>query len=80
MGRPVAVLDFSPSKLRAARVQAGLSRDELEDLSCRSARTIALYEQGAQRPSTQAIKALSRALGIPYAGLLAVEEAAPDAE
>jgi transcriptional regulator with XRE-family HTH domain len=79
MGRPVAVLDFSGGKLRAARKRAGLSVDELSDLSCRSARTIGHYERGQQRPSTQAIKALSRALGLDYADLLSIEEVAPDA-
>jgi transcriptional regulator with XRE-family HTH domain len=76
---PVAVLEFSGAKLRAARDLAGLSIDELADLSCRGARTIDHYERGEQRPSTQAVRALSRALGLKYADLLSTEDVAPDA-
>jgi transcriptional regulator with XRE-family HTH domain len=78
MGRPVAVLDFSGAKLREYRKRAGLSVDELADLSCRSAQTLRHYENGNQRPSTQAVRALSRALHIRYVDLLSIEEASPD--
>ena len=80
MGRPVAVLDFSGAKLREARKRAGLSLAELADLACRGAHTIGSYENGNQRPSTQAIRALSRALGLKYADLPSCEDAPTDAE
>jgi transcriptional regulator with XRE-family HTH domain len=79
MGRPVAVLDFSGVLLREYRNKAGLSREALADLSCRSAHTLRAYECGNQRPSTQAIRALSRALGISYSQLLSCEDAPADA-
>jgi transcriptional regulator with XRE-family HTH domain len=79
MGRPCAVLDFSGAKLRAARKQAGLSYEDLADLSCRSWQSIQAYELGAQRPSTQAVRALSRALGLQYVDLLSIEDVEPDA-
>jgi transcriptional regulator with XRE-family HTH domain len=79
MGRPCAVLDFSGAKLRAARKLAGLSYDELAEMSCRAATTIGAYERGEQRPSTQAIRALSRALGLEYVDLLSIEDVDPDA-
>jgi transcriptional regulator with XRE-family HTH domain len=79
MGRPVAVLDFSGRRLGAARERAGLSVPELADLSCRGIQSIGAYERGHQRPSTQAVKALARALGLEYADLLA-ETVAADAE
>jgi transcriptional regulator with XRE-family HTH domain len=79
MGRPIGVLDFSGAKLRAARKEAGLSYDELAEMSCRGWSSIQAYELGLQRPSTQAVRGLARALGCSYADLLSIEDAPTDA-
>jgi transcriptional regulator with XRE-family HTH domain len=76
---PVAVLDFSGVLLREARERAGLSRKALADMACRGADTIAQYERGRQRPSTQAVRAMARALGVEYVALLSCEDAPTDA-
>ena len=75
---PVGVLEFSGSKLRAARRQTGLSRAELADMACRAPWTVGQYECGGKRPSPNAVKALARALRIEYADLLSIEDVAPD--
>jgi transcriptional regulator with XRE-family HTH domain len=48
-------------------------------MACRGADTIAQYERSRQRPSTQAVRALARALGVEYADLLSCEDAPTDA-
>jgi transcriptional regulator with XRE-family HTH domain len=75
----VASLEFSGAKLRAARKQAGLSVAELADLACRGVDSVYHYEQGAQRPSVNAVKAMARILGLDYADLLSIEDVKPDA-
>jgi transcriptional regulator with XRE-family HTH domain len=76
---PLGVLGFSGPKLKAARRQAGLSRAELADLSCRGAWTVGKYESGCRRPSPNAVRALARVLGCRPIDLLSCEDVAPDA-
>jgi transcriptional regulator with XRE-family HTH domain len=75
-----AVLDFSPSKLIAARKRAGLCLEDLADLTCRSLLTINNYERGYAPPSVQAVKGMARACGVEYADLLDETLAETDAE
>jgi transcriptional regulator with XRE-family HTH domain len=67
---PCAVLDFSPSKLVAARKRAGMCLEDLAEQSCRGMLTIVNYERGYARPSVQAVKGMARALGVVYVDLL----------
>ena len=62
-------------RLRDARVQAGLSQSELEDISGIPKARLSRYENGHVEPSIQTLARLSRALNVSEASLLGDQRA-----
>jgi transcriptional regulator with XRE-family HTH domain len=62
-------------RLREARVTAGLSQSELEDLSGIPKARLSRYENGHVEPSIQTLARLSRALNVSEAALLGDQRA-----
>jgi transcriptional regulator with XRE-family HTH domain len=58
------------NRLREARISAGLSQSELEDLSGIPKARLSRYENGHVEPSIQTLARLSRALNVSEASLL----------
>jgi transcriptional regulator with XRE-family HTH domain len=64
------------TRLREARLAAGLSQSELEDLSGIPKARLSRYENGHVEPSIQTLNRLARALNVSEASLLGDERAA----
>ena len=64
------------TRLREARVAAGLSQSELEELSGIPKARLSRYENGHVEPSIQTLARLSKALNVSEASLLGDEHAA----
>lgn len=64
------------NRLREARLAAGLSQSELEDLSGIPKARLSRYENGHVEPSIQTLARLARALNVSEASLLGDERAA----
>ncbi len=64
------------TRLREARLGAGLSQSELEDLSGIPKARLSRYENGHVEPSIQTLNRLARALNVSEASLLGDERAA----
>jgi len=64
------------TRLREARVAAGLSQSELEELSGIPKARLSRYENGHVEPSIQTLARLSKALNVSEASLLGDERAA----
>jgi transcriptional regulator with XRE-family HTH domain len=64
------------NRLREARLGAGLSQSELEDLSGIPKARLSRYENGHVEPSIQTLNRLARALNVSEASLLGDERAA----
>jgi transcriptional regulator with XRE-family HTH domain len=64
------------TRLREARLSAGLSQSELEDLSGIPKARLSRYENGHVEPSIQTLNRLARALNVSEASLLGDERAA----
>jgi transcriptional regulator with XRE-family HTH domain len=64
------------NRLREARVAAGLSQSELEELSGIPKARLSRYENGHVEPSIQTLARLSKALNVSEASLLGDERAA----
>src|SRR5262245_26962628 len=62
-------------RLREARVAAGLSQSELEDISGIPQARLSRYENGHVEPSIQTLARLSRALNVSEASLLGDQRA-----
>ena len=62
-------------RLREARVHAGLSQSELEDISGIPKARLSRYENGHVEPSIQTLARLSRALNVSEASLLGDQRA-----
>ncbi len=62
-------------RLREARVTAGLSQSELEDISGIPKARLSRYENGHVEPSIQTLARLSRALNVSEAALLGDQRA-----
>ena len=62
-------------RLREARVDAGLSQSELEELSGIPKARLSRYENGHVAPSIQTLERLSRALNVSEASLLGDQRA-----
>ena len=62
-------------RLREARVAAGLSQSELEDISGIPKARLSRYENGHVEPSIQTLARLSRALNVSEAALLGDQRA-----
>ena len=62
-------------RLREARVAAGLSQSELEDISGIPKERLSRYENGHVEPSIQTLARLSRALNVSEASLLGDQRA-----
>ena len=62
-------------RLREARVNAGLSQSELEELSGIPKARLSRYENGHVAPSIQTLERLSRALNVSEASLLGDQRA-----
>jgi transcriptional regulator with XRE-family HTH domain len=62
-------------RLREARVNAGLSQSELEDISGIPKARLSRYENGHVEPSIQTLARLSRALNVSEASLLGDQRA-----
>lgn len=71
---PVIVAAFAEA-LRDARVQAGLSQEELAGRADVSVRFISLLETGKRQPSLSALAAISAGLGMPMSALVMTVEA-----
>ena len=67
------------TRLREARLAAGLSQSELEDLSGIPKARLSRYENGHVEPSIQTLNRLARALNVSEASLLGDERAAMEA-
>lgn len=67
------------TRLREARLGAGLSQSELEELSGIPKARLSRYENGHVEPSIQTLNRLSRALNVSEASLLGDERAAMEA-
>jgi transcriptional regulator with XRE-family HTH domain len=67
------------TRLREARLDAGLSQSELEDLSGIPKARLSRYENGHVEPSIQTLNRLARALNVSEASLLGDERAAMEA-
>ena len=67
------------TRLREARLSAGLSQSELEDLSGIPKARLSRYENGHVEPSIQTLNRLARALNVSEASLLGDERAAMEA-
>ena len=63
-------------RLREARLAAGLSQSELEELSGIPKARLSRYENGHVEPSIQTLNRLARALNVSEASLLGDERAA----
>jgi len=66
------------TRLREARVAAGLSQSELEELSGIPKARLSRYENGHVEPSIQTLARLSKALNVSEASLLGDERAAQE--
>ena len=64
------------NRLREARLSAGLSQSDLEDLSGIPKARLSRYENGHVEPSIQTLNRLARALNVSEASLLGDERAA----
>ena len=64
------------NRLREARLAAGLSQSELEELSCIPKARLSRYENGHVEPSIQTLARLARALNVSEASLLDDQRAA----
>jgi len=64
------------NRLREARLSAGLSQSELEELSRIPKARLSRYENGHVEPSIQTLNRLARALNVSEASLLGDERAA----
>jgi transcriptional regulator with XRE-family HTH domain len=64
------------TRLREARLSAGLSQSELEELSGIPKARLSRYENGHVEPSIQTLNRLARALNVSEASLLGDERAA----
>jgi transcriptional regulator with XRE-family HTH domain len=62
-------------RLREARVHAGLSQSELEEISGIPKARLSRYENGHVAPSIQTLERLARALGVSEASLLGDQRA-----
>jgi len=71
---PPLVAAFADA-LRDARVQAGLSQEELAGRADVSVRFISLLETGKRQPSLSALAAISAGLGMPMSALVMTVEA-----
>lgn len=60
---------FSPTRLRARRIAAGLTREELAMAVARGALTVSFWERGVKTPYYGTIVAAARALGCDPADL-----------
>jgi len=67
------------TRLREARLGAGLSQSDLEDLSGIPKARLSRYENGHVEPSIQTLNRLARALNVSEASLLGDERAAMEA-
>jgi transcriptional regulator with XRE-family HTH domain len=67
------------TRLREARLGAGLSQSELEELSGIPKARLSRYENGHVEPSIQTLNRLARALNVSEASLLGDERAAMEA-
>ena len=63
------------NRLREARIQAGLSQSELEELSGIPKARLSRYENGHVEPSIQTLARLARALNVSEASLLGDQRA-----
>src|SRR5690349_9789456 len=76
-GKPVAKDDrHFGNRLREARLGAGLSQSDLEDISGIPKARLSRYENGHVEPSIQTLNRLARALNVSEASLLGDERAA----
>lgn len=57
------VATFSPARLRARRVAAGVSRQELADYTARGLSTIGLWERGKVTPHLRTLAIIAEGLG-----------------
>ena len=64
------------NRLREARLSAGLSQSDLEDISGIPKARLSRYENGHVEPSIQTLNRLARALNVSEASLLGDERAA----
>ena len=60
---------FSPSRLRARRLAAGVSREELAIAVSRTALTVSLWERGLKTPYANTIGSIARRLNCTSADL-----------
>jgi transcriptional regulator with XRE-family HTH domain len=67
------------TRLREARLGAGLSQSELEELSGIPKARLSRYENGHVEPSIQTLARLARALNVSEASLLGDQRAAQEA-
>jgi transcriptional regulator with XRE-family HTH domain len=63
------VATFSPTRFRACREAADVSRQELARYVVRSEQTIRLWERGKVKPPEHAIRAIADGLGCTFADL-----------
>ncbi len=69
------VRGFSPAALRRRRAEAGLTLRELAVVSGVGAQTLRAWEAGRTYPSPHKLAAVAKALRLPIADLLTVDEA-----
>jgi DNA-binding XRE family transcriptional regulator len=74
----LATLRFSGGRMRAAREDAWLSREQLAVAIGRGYPTVLAYETGRLRPPTAVCKRLARILGCTVADLMVTEDVKPD--
>jgi transcriptional regulator with XRE-family HTH domain len=70
MPAPTSAPRISPARLRAAREQAGKSREAAATESGRSYRSICNYEYGEAKPPAEVLVNLARIYGVPVEALL----------
>jgi transcriptional regulator with XRE-family HTH domain len=75
-GQGVAEQRHFGNRLREARLGAGLSQSDLEDISGIPKARLSRYENGHVEPSIQTLNRLARALNVSEASLLGDERAA----
>ena len=75
-GNPVKRDRHFGNRLREARLGAGLSQSDLEDISGIPKARLSRYENGHVEPSIQTLNRLARALNVSEASLLGDERAA----
>ena len=75
-GTPVKDDRHFGNRLREARLGAGLSQSDLEDISGIPKARLSRYENGHVEPSIQTLNRLARALNVSEASLLGDERAA----